>query len=132
MRSISHHRLACIIFAIITGLFGVFHLYYAENLAKKVPDYVPGGIVWVYVSAIAFILFSLAILLNKFAKFACYALAVMLFIFIVTVHLPIVISGENEYVKQEALLMMIKDIGLVMAALLVGYNSDRPDSAPNL
>jgi hypothetical protein len=31
--------------------------------------------------------------------------------------------------KQMAMLMMLKDVGLVMAALLVGYNSDKPDEA---
>jgi uncharacterized membrane protein YphA (DoxX/SURF4 family) len=70
--------------------------------------------------------------LDKFTKFSCYALAVMLFIFIITVHVPIALTTTDEFVKQETLLMMIKDIGLVMAALLVGYNSDRPDNAPNL
>jgi putative oxidoreductase len=132
MRVISKHRMACVIFAIVTGLFGVFHLFYAENLAKKVPDFMPGGIIWVHISAAAFILFSLSILLDKFTKFSCYALAVMLFIFIITVHVPIALTTTDEFVKQETLLMMIKDIGLVMAALLVGYNSDRPDNAPNL
>lgn len=132
MRKMSRHRLACVFFAIIAGLFGIYHLIYAENLAKKVPDFVPGGVIWVYISAIAFIVFAIAILLNKYTKYACYALGVMLIIFILTVHVPIVISEEDPYIKQETLLMMIKDIGLVMAAFLVGYNSDRPDDAPNL
>lgn len=132
MRKMSRHRLACVLFAIITGLFGIYHLVFAENLAKKVPDYVPGGVIWVYISAIAFVVFAIAILLDKYTKIACYTLGFMLLIFILTVHVPIVLSSEDPYIQQETLLMMIKDIGLVMAAFLVGYNSDRPDDAPNL
>jgi uncharacterized membrane protein len=132
MGKMSNHRLACVVFAIIMGLFGIFHLFYADNMAKKVPDYVPGGAIWVYITGIGFVLFALAILLNKFTKLACYSLAAMLLIFILTIHVPMVVSGEDEFIKQEALLMMLKDIGLLIAALLVGYNSDRPDDAPNL
>ncbi|HRN92776.1 MAG TPA: hypothetical protein PLS87_10175 [Ferruginibacter sp.] len=132
MGKMSNHRLACVVFALIMGLFGIFHLFYADNMAKKVPDYVPGGVIWVYITGTGFILFALAILLNKYTKLACYSLAAMLLIFIFTIHVPMVVSGENEFVKQEALLMMLKDIGLTIAALLVGYNSDRPDDAPNL
>ncbi|HRN79384.1 MAG TPA: hypothetical protein PKY29_06470 [Ferruginibacter sp.] len=132
MGKMSNHRLACVVFAIIMGLFGIFHLFYADTMAKKVPDYVPGGVIWVYITGTGFILFALAILLNKYTKLACYSLAAMLLIFIFTIHVPMVVSGENEFVKQEALLMMLKDIGLTIAALLVGYNSDRPDDAPNL
>lgn len=132
MRRISRHRLACVVFAIIMGLFGIFHLYNAENMKSIVPDYVPGGIVWVYISGAGFILASIAILVDRYTKTACYMLAGMLLIFIFLIHVPVVVSGESEIVKQTGLLMMLKDIGLVMAALLVGYNSNRPDGVPNL
>ncbi|MEO5967373.1 MAG: hypothetical protein ABIP68_00570 [Ferruginibacter sp.] len=131
MRRISKHRLACIVFAIIMGLFGIYHLFNAENMKSNVPEYVPGGVIWVYITGVGFILAAIAILIDKYTKLACYMLAGMLLIFIFTIHVPMVVSGESEVVKQTGLLMMLKDIGLVMAALLVGYNSDRPDEVPN-
>lgn len=131
MKRMSKHRLACVIFAIIMGLFGIYHLFNAENMKSSVPDYVPGGVIWVYLTGVGFILAAIAILIDRYTKLACYMLAGMLLVFIFTIHVPMVVSGETEVIKQTGLLMMLKDIGLVMAALLVGYNSDRPDNVPN-
>ncbi|MCP9750127.1 hypothetical protein [Ferruginibacter sp. HRS2-29] len=131
MNKISHHRLACIVFAIIMGIFGIFHLFNAENMKGTVPSWIPGGIIWVYITGIGFVLASVAILINKQTKLACYLLAAMLLIFIFTIHVPTIASGKDEATKQMALLLMLKDVGLTMAAVLVGYNSDRPDDEPN-
>src|SRR6218665_1977120 len=122
MNKISHHRLACIVFAIIMGIFGIFHLFNAENMKGTVPSWIPGGITWVYVTGIGFVLASVAILINKQTKLACYLLAAMLLIFIFTIHVPIIVNGKDEAAKQMAMLLMLKDVGLAMAAVLVGYN----------
>jgi uncharacterized membrane protein len=129
MKKMSRHRLACVVFAIIMGIFGIFHLFNAENMKGTVPKFLPGGIFWVYFTGIGFILASIAILINKYAKLACYLLAAMLLIFILTIHVPTALSEADEVTRQTALLMMLKDIGLMMAAVLIGYNSDRPDEA---
>ncbi len=132
MKKMSHHRLACVVFAIIMAVFGIFHLFNAENMKGVVPNFLPGGILWVYITGIGFILASVAILLNKYTKLACYLLAVMLVIFILTIHVPNIVNGTDEASKQLSLLNMLKDFGLTVSALLVGYNSDRPDDAPAL
>lgn len=131
MKKISHHRLACIVFAIIMALFGIYHLLQADKIKANVPQWIPGGVLWVYITGIGFVLAAIAILINKQTKLACYLLAAMLLIFIFTVHVPKIIYGTDEVEKQMAMLLMLKDIGLTMAAVLVGYNSDRPDDEPN-
>jgi uncharacterized membrane protein len=128
MGKMSNHRLACIVFAIIMGIFGIFHLFNASNMVNAVPRWLPGGIIWVYTTGIGFILAAIAILINVQTKLACYLLAGMLLVFIVTIHVPAMMEGDPVS-KQMAMLMMLKDVGLVMAALLVGYNSDKPDEA---
>ena len=128
MGKMSKHRLACIVFAIIMGIFGIFHLFNASNMVDVVPKWLPGGVIWVYVTGVGFILAAIAILINVQTKLACYVLAVMLLIFIGTIHIPAMMVGDPVS-KQMAMLMMLKDVGLVMAALLVGYNSDKPDEA---
>lgn len=129
--TISRHRLACIVFAVIMGIFGIVHLFNAESMVGTVPTYLPGGIIWVYITGIGFILASVAILINKQTKLACYLLAAMLLVFIFTIHVPKLLSDTDEVSKQMAMLMMLKDIGLTMAAVLVGYNSTRPDDMEN-
>lgn len=126
MGKMSNHRLACVVFAIIMGIFGIFHLFNASNMVNAVPKWLPGGIIWVYITGIGFILAAIAILINVQTKLACYLLAGMLLVFIVTIHVPAMMEGDPVS-KQMAMLMMLKDVGLVMAALLVGYNSDKPD-----
>ena len=100
-------------------------------MKDTVPKWIPSGVIWVYITGLGFVLASVAILINKQTKLACYLLAAMLLIFILTIHIPILISGKDEAAKQMALLLMLKDVGLTMAAVLVGYNSDRPDDEPN-
>jgi putative oxidoreductase len=131
MKKMSHHRLACIVFAIIMAIFGIFHLINADSMKESVPKWIPGGVLWVYITGIGFVLASVAILINKQTKLACYLLAVMLLIFIFTIHVPNIASGKDESAKQMGMLLMLKDVGLTMAAVLVGYNSDRPDDEPN-
>ena len=97
-------------------------------MVDVVPKWLPGGVIWVYVTGVGFILAAIAILINVQTKLACYLLAVMLLIFIGTIHIPAMMVGDPVS-KQMAMLMMLKDVGLVMAALLVGYNSDKPDEA---
>lgn len=128
MGKMSNHRLACVVFAIIMGIFGIFHLFNASNMVEVVPKWLPGGVIWVYVTGVGFILAAIAILINVQTKLACYLLAGMLLVFIVAIHVPAMMEGDPVS-KQMAMLMMLKDVGLVMAALLVGYNSDKPDEA---
>ncbi len=131
MAKMSQHRLACVIFAIIMGAFGIFHMFHASNLEGQVPKFIPGGVIWVYISGAVFMVAAAAILFNYKTKRACYVLGAMLIIFILLVDVPLIATAQAETRQQEHLLMMLKDIGLAMAAFLIGYNSDRPDDAVN-
>ncbi len=52
------------------------------------PSFLPGGIIWVYVVGVAFILAALSFVFNKQVKLAAWLLAIMLFIFVLMVHIP--------------------------------------------
>jgi uncharacterized membrane protein len=58
-------RTAIIILSIVMIVFGIFHFLQPKSLLSYVPPYLPGGIVWVYVVGIAFILAAVAFILNK-------------------------------------------------------------------
>lgn len=109
-------RLAEIIFALIMGYFGAFHLKYGTGI-KGVPDYMPGNeTIWVYIVGIGFGLAAIAILINKLKTLACYLLAAMMMIFVLTLHIPQVINDGNLY-------QLLKDTGLAMAAIMIGNNT---------
>lgn len=108
------------IFALPFLVFGAMHLMMADNMAGLVPSYVPGGVLWVYLTGLALVAASLAIIINKMAKLASLLLGVLLLIFALTIHLAAVLGGD-----QMAMGSFLKDIALAGAAL---FYSDKADA----
>ncbi len=111
-------NVAKIIYSIPMILFGVFHFMMAENMAGMVPSFVPGGIFWVYLTGVALIAAGVAIIINKMARLAALLLAVLLLIFVLAIHLPGAIAGEEM-----AMPSLLKDIALMAGALLIAGSS---------
>ena len=115
-------RFAEIIYALAMAVFGLLHYKSAHNemAMKTVPSYMPGGgSLWMYITAAAFILAAVAIVINKYKQLACYLLAAMLLIFVLAVHLkPFLNDHYNIY-------QPLKDIGLAMAAIIIGNNTKK-------
>ncbi|MBK8609674.1 MAG: DoxX family membrane protein [Chitinophagaceae bacterium] len=111
-------RLAEILYALIMGFFGVAHFMNVDKMTGMIPDYLPGdGSLWVYLSGAGLIAAALAILINKFKMPACYLLALMLIVIALIIHLPAVQEGNPG--------QLLKDLGLAMAALIIGNKTGR-------
>jgi putative oxidoreductase len=111
-------RLAEIIYALIMGYFGVSHFMNPDILSGMVPDMMPGdGKVWIYISGTGFIAAALSILINKLKKPACYLLAMMLLLFVFTLHMKPTIDGNP--------VMLLKDTMLAMAAIIIGNGASK-------
>ncbi len=109
-------RIAEIIFALVIAYFGIMHIRYG-NPESGVPSYMPGtATVWMYVTGAGFIAAAIAIIINKFKTLGCYLLAAMLIVFIITIHL-------EGALKKGDLYQLLKDVGLAMAAIIIGNNS---------
>ena len=115
MKQIISSRIAGIIYALSIGSFGILHFMNAEEMKSGVPDYLPGGIAWIYITGACFILAAIAIIINKMTRVACYLLALMLLIFVFTLHLKHLVNGNYTNV--------LKDTAMAMAAILVGNNA---------
>ena len=70
-----------------------------------------------YFVGIAFILVALSFLTNRMVKVAGYLLAVMLIIFILSIHLPNYLDAGDKEMKQLALTYILKDTAIVGFAL---------------
>lgn len=115
MKSFFPTRVAEIIYAATMGYFGVLHFLNADAMGGMVPDFMPAdGKIWIYVTGIALVAAALAIIINKFKTMACYLLAIMLLIFVFTLHLKPAMDGNPA--------MLLKDTGLAMAAFIIGNN----------
>jgi uncharacterized membrane protein len=88
-----------------------------------VPTYIPGGLLWVYVVGIAFILAAIAFIVNRQASLAGYLLAALLFIFVLTIHLPNFMNAGDSEMRQMALVNILKDTALAAFALHIGANA---------
>jgi putative oxidoreductase len=117
-------RIAIILLALVMAVFGVYHFIYPQNLVNYVPSFLPAaGNLWVYIPGAAFILAAVAFITNKMVKLAGYLLAILLFIFVLTIHLPNYLHGSNDEYRQLSLINLLKDTAIAAFAMHIAANS---------
>lgn len=116
-------RIAVVILAIVLAVFGIYHFIYPKNMLVYVPEFLPGGIIWVYFVGVAFLLAALALLLHRQVKLAGYLLAVLLFLFVLTVHLPNFLNSGDLEMKQISLVNVLKDSAIAAFAMYIASNA---------
>ncbi|MEX6690596.1 hypothetical protein QTN47_23995 [Danxiaibacter flavus] len=117
-------RIAIIGFGIVLAIFGIKHFLDPENLAIMVPSFIPGGKIWVYIVGTAFILAAIAFIINRKVKLAGYLLALMLIIFVITIHLRGYMDAGDKELQAISFVNMLKDLALACAALVIGSTYD--------
>lgn len=110
-----------ILFCIPFLAFGMMHLTNGDQMAGMVPAWVPGGVFWVYILGVAQLAAAGSILTGKMTALAGQLLALMLLIFVFTVHLPGVMNATDEMGKMISMAGVLKDLGLAGGALLVSH-----------
>ena len=103
-----------ILFALPFAVFGLMHFMAAGDMAGMVPSWVPGGVFWIYLTGLALIAATVAIIAKKHISLAALLLGVLMFTFVLTVHLPMVMGGN-----QMAMSGLLKDFALGGAALMI-------------
>ena len=117
-------RIAIYLLAVVMIVFGIYHFMYPRNLVVFVPAFIPGGILWVYLVGVAFILVALAFLTHRMVKIAGYVLALLLIIFVLTIHLPNYLNAGDKDMQDVAFISMLKDTALAAFALHIASNAD--------
>ena len=113
-------RISIYLLSLVMIIFSCLHFFHPRDLVNYVPDFLPGGLIWVYFVGVAFILVALAFVTNNMVKVAGYLLATLLIIFILTIHLPNYLNSGNKEMKQIALISMLKDLAIACFALYIG------------
>ena len=116
-------RIAVIILGIVMIVFGLYHFFRPQSLIVYVPEFVPGGIIWVYVVGLSFILAGIAFIMHKQVKVAGYLLALLLFIFVISVHFPNYLNAGDSDMKQMAFVSLLKDTALAAFAMYIASNA---------
>ena len=113
MNNLIPTRVASIIYALTIAGFGVRNFMKADDMDTNVPDYMPGDIIWLYITGTCMILAAIAIILNnKLTRIACYLLALMLIIFICLLHIKPALNGNPAN--------LLRDTAIAMGAIIIG------------
>jgi uncharacterized membrane protein len=119
MNNATLSRIGTIFYALVIGFFGLNHFMNGTGMAKMVPQFLPGGEFWVYVTGACMIAAAISFLINKYSRLAGLLLCLFLLLIVLTVHLPAVMNAPDEGARRFPLVNLIKDTGLAAAALLV-------------
>jgi len=116
-------KIAIYLLAIVLIIFGIYHIKSPYDLVVYVPEFLPGGILWVYLTGVAFILVGISFLTNRFVKIAGYILAALLLVFILTIHIPNAMNAGDATYRQIALVNVLKDTALMGFALHIAASA---------
>ncbi len=124
MKESTMSRVAIILLALVMLTFGIYHFIYPQNLVGYVPSFLPSvGNLWVYLPGAAFILAAIAFVTKKMVKTAAYLLAILLFIFVLTIHLPNFLNAGDPEMRQSEFVNLLKDMAIAAFALHIAANS---------
>jgi uncharacterized membrane protein YphA (DoxX/SURF4 family) len=82
--------------AITMVVFGIDHFLYPDFVAGLVPNWIPGHIFWTYFAGVALIASGLGIILNIKRQLAAMLLGIMIFIWLIILHLPRAIADPHS------------------------------------
>ncbi len=89
-------RLGTILFALTIISFSIDHFVYAHEAADYVPAWVPHHVMWLYITGSALAAAGIAILFDIKRKLGATLLGVMIFIWVIILHIPRVIAGPMD------------------------------------
>ncbi|MCU0362259.1 MAG: hypothetical protein MUD02_00145 [Bacteroidales bacterium] len=118
-----------ILFALPFAVFGINHFLMTDYYLGILTSFIPFGAYTVILTGIMLIAASISIMWKKYVRFSTIMLAVLLFIFIATIHIPHLIGGKEI---TTTLIALLKDVSLMGGALMIaGIYSDEEKATKN-
>jgi uncharacterized membrane protein len=105
-----------ILFAIPFAIFGINHFLMTDYYIGMLTSFIPLGPYTIILTGIMLIGVSISIISKKYVKFSTIALAILLFIFIVTIHIPHLFIEADRTIT---LIALLKDISLMGGSLMI-------------
>ena len=105
-----------ILFAFPFALFGINHFLMTDYYLGMLTSFIPLGAYTIILTGIMLIAASISIITKKFVKFSTLMLAALLFIFIITIHIPHLISDADKTIT---IIALLKDISLMGGSLMI-------------
>ncbi len=105
-----------ILFALPFAVFGVNHFIMKDYYLGIITSFIPLGAYTILLTGLMLIAVSISIIIKKYIKFSTIILAILLFLFITTIHIPHLISGNDQTIT---LIALLKDISLMGGSLMI-------------
>lgn len=105
-----------ILFALPFAVFGINHFVMMDYYMGMLTSFIPQTAFIMILTGLLLIAASISIITKKLVKISTILLASLLFLFIVTIHIPHLINGVDTTVTMIALL---KDISLMGGSLMI-------------
>ncbi len=112
-----------ILFALPFAIFGINHFLMMDYYMGMLTSFIPHTGFVLMLTGLLLLAASISILTKKLVRLSTILLAILLFIFIITIHIPHLI---NHVDTQVTLITMLKDISLMGGSLMIsGMYSER-------
>lgn len=105
-----------ILFAIPFAVFGINHFLMMDYYMGMLTSFIPLGAYTIILTGIMLIAASISIISKKFVKFSTIMLALLLLMFIATIHIPHLINDVDRTVT---IIALLKDISLMGGSLMI-------------
>lgn len=105
-----------ILFAVPFALFGINHFLMTDFYIGMLTSFIPLGAYTIILTGIMLIAASISIITRKFVKFSTLMLAGLLFIFIITIHIPHLMKDADKTIT---LITLLKDVSLMGGSLMI-------------
>ncbi len=112
-----------ILFAVPFAIFGINHFLMMDYYVGMLTSFIPLGAYTIILTGIMLIATSISIISKKFVKISTITLAILLFVFIISIHIPHLITDSD---KTATLIALLKDISLMGGSLMIAgiYSED--------
>jgi putative oxidoreductase len=105
-----------ILFAIPFTIFGINHFLMTDFYLGMLTSFIPWGAYTILLTGIMLIAASISIIFKIYVKLSTILLAILLFIFIVTIHIPHLFQDVD---KTATIVALLKDISLLGGSLMI-------------
>jgi putative oxidoreductase len=105
-----------ILFALPFAIMGINHFVMMDYYLGMLTSFIPKTGYVMILTGIMLIAASISIITKKYVKLSTIALAILLFIFIITIHIPHLIAGTDT---TATLIALLKDTSLMGGSLMI-------------
>lgn len=120
--------IARILFAIPFGIIGINHFLVVDFFKGMLTSFIPGGGFTVVFTGVLLVAASISIILKKYIVISCWLLAILLGLFIITIHIPNLFVYQGDEM-QFVIMQLIKDTALMGGALMIASIYKEDDKA---